>query len=61
MKEQPGDIRIVLRPLADGVPVPMRLKRLLKYALRLLGFRCLHVEEVKSEQPTEENRGNEMS
>ena len=29
-KPQPGDIRLILRPLASDVPVPIRLRRLLK-------------------------------
>lgn len=40
------DIRLVLRPLPDEVPVAIRLRQLLKYALRAQGFRLVRLEEV---------------
>jgi hypothetical protein len=44
--EQRRDIRLTLRPLASDWPAPIRLKRLLKAALRAWGFRCVCVEEL---------------
>jgi hypothetical protein len=34
-------------PDPDGVPAPVRLKRLLKIASRSLHLRCLAVQEIK--------------
>jgi hypothetical protein len=36
-----ADVCIVLRPLPDPVPAAVRLRRLLKAALRTYRFRCL--------------------
>ena len=41
---------LVLQALPDGVPAPVRLRRLLKALLRGYGFRCLAAEEVVTEE-----------
>jgi hypothetical protein len=43
---QPGDYRLILRPQPSPTPVAVRLRRLLKYALRVVGLKCLRVEEI---------------
>lgn len=44
--EQRSVLRITLQALPDIAPACVRLKRLLKYALRGLRLRCLRVEEI---------------
>jgi hypothetical protein len=39
-------VQIVLRALPDTVPVAVRLRSLLKYALRSCRFRCLAIQDV---------------
>lgn len=57
MKDQPGDYHLHIRPLASDVPARVRLRRLLKYALRQCGFRCLFpVEEISCEPPADPAR-----
>jgi hypothetical protein len=46
-----SDIRLTFRPLADDVPVPVRLRRLLKTALRQLRLKCTKVEDVPAGLP----------
>ena len=48
------DIRLTLHPLPDDVPVEVRLRQLLKVALRRFRLRCVSVEEVASpvQRPT---------
>ena len=47
----PPDIRLTLRPLTGAwVPVAVRLRRLLKFALRVCGLRCLSVEEIPANE-----------
>src|SRR5262249_19602641 len=43
MDDERCDYRIVLRPLASSVAEAIRLKAVLKYALRVAGFRCVSV------------------
>jgi hypothetical protein len=45
------DIRITLRPKPDAVPSNIRLRRLLKLALRAFGLVCVDVREVPAETP----------
>jgi hypothetical protein len=42
------DYRLTFRPLPgyDGPPPIIRVRRLLKIALRLLGLRCIEAKEV---------------
>ena len=44
--EPPPDYSIRLRPLHDSAPAAIRLRHLLKYALRGLGLRCISIKEV---------------
>jgi hypothetical protein len=41
-------VKLTFRPLADDVPVAIRLRQLLKHALRALRLRCVCVEDVDS-------------
>lgn len=50
MDEQP-DYRLVLRPLRREEPPVIRLRRLLKTALRAFGLKCVSVEEVRPDGP----------
>jgi hypothetical protein len=45
------DIGLVFRPLPDpeGVPVAVRVRRLLKYALRALRLKCVRLGEARSD------------
>jgi hypothetical protein len=43
------DIRVTLRPLAADAPVDVRLRNLLKTALRRDRLRCVRVEEVAAD------------
>jgi hypothetical protein len=51
-----SDSRLMLRlelrplPLADNAPLPIRLRCLLKYALRVCGLRCTSVEKIQAPQ-----------
>jgi hypothetical protein len=47
----PPDYRLTLRPLASDVPVPVRLRSVLKRLLRSYQFRAVAVEEVRAEPP----------
>lgn len=38
-----GAVVLTLRPLPDSIPVATRLRRLLKAALRVWGFRCTSI------------------
>jgi hypothetical protein len=38
--------RLTIEPARSNVPVPQRLRALLKYALRACNLRCLAVEEL---------------
>jgi len=38
-----GTITLTLRPMPSAIPVPIRLRALLKYALRGLSLRCVAV------------------
>lgn len=44
--KQPGDLVIVLRPLPSDVPLGVRLKGVLKYALRAADLKCVEAVEV---------------
>ncbi len=50
MPENPPRYRIIFRALASAVPVEVRLRRVLKYALRVAGLR---VEKVELLPPTD--------
>jgi hypothetical protein len=43
--------RVTLRPVGDGPPVAVRLRHLLKLALRACGLRCLAVEKIAAGKP----------
>jgi hypothetical protein len=45
------DVVIVLRPQSGREPTAVRLRRLLKFALRTLGLKCISVEDVR--RPTD--------
>ncbi len=47
-------VRLTFRPLADSVPAAIRLRRLLKIALRQLNLRCVAVEGAAPEVTTPE-------
>jgi hypothetical protein len=51
--EQPGDIRLTLRPLPSDGPVAARLKMLLKVALRRFDLRCVDVRAVSGREAPE--------
>jgi len=51
--EQPGDIVLTLRTTASSVPMPTRLKRLLKTCLRSFSFRAVDVRQVLEDQGSE--------
>jgi hypothetical protein len=46
MLEQPGDFRLVLRPLKDATPAIIRLRHALKHLLRAWNLRCVEAVEV---------------
>jgi hypothetical protein len=46
----PGDYRLLLRPLQDGCPPAVRLKRLLKVALRVFALCCVEAVELDQEE-----------
>jgi hypothetical protein len=50
------DYAVILRPLADGVPGPVRLRRYLKLALRGYRLRCVRVEAIAHDDKTTEGR-----
>lgn len=52
---RPGDLILTIRPLpdAEGVPVEVRLRKLLKFAARYLRLSCVWHEE---HQETEERK-----
>lgn len=54
--EQP-DFRLTLRPTPGDVPAAVRLRAVLKYALRACGLRCVRVEEVPRDGPGGRDRG----
>lgn len=41
-----AEVRLVFRPLADTVPWPHRVRRLLKFALRFCNLRCVRLENL---------------
>lgn len=49
--DPPRDWILRLRPLPDpgGAPVACKVRRLLKYALRACGLRCVDVREATAE------------
>lgn len=47
-------IRLTLKPLPDGVPPEIRLRRVLKSLLRTYGMRAVRVEWDEDEEPTDE-------
>jgi len=57
--DPPPDIRLVLRPLAGEVPVEIRLRQLLKYALRAQGFRLVALEEIAPDPKTPQRDGSQ--
>jgi hypothetical protein len=54
MDPSPNYVRLTFKPLPSDAPVEIRLKRLLKAALRWFGFRCVRVEEVSPIPPPPE-------
>jgi hypothetical protein len=52
--EPPDDWRLVFRPLPDDVPVPVRIRHLLKIALRSLRLKCVKLEPTPKNEPTKE-------
>lgn len=53
MSENRDEIRIILRPLADAVPWPNRLRMLLQIALRAFKLRCEKVEMLPADDKRE--------
>ena len=43
------DYRLTLRPLPSSIAPAIRLRALLKYALRACRLRCVHVEELPAD------------
>ena len=61
MKSCPTYI-LTLRPLASDVPPPIRLRRLLKIALRSCQLRCTDIREsAGSDKPADKETGREMT
>ncbi|HET6249490.1 MAG TPA: hypothetical protein VFE47_17505 [Tepidisphaeraceae bacterium] len=46
---------IILRPIDQAVPAEVRLRRLLKAALRAYGLRCIDVRELPADQERTNN------
>lgn len=46
--QQPGDYTLVLRPVRDPLdrPIGVRLRLLLKHALRAQALQCVHIEQA---------------
>jgi hypothetical protein len=44
--ERPGDWLLTFRSEGEGPPTVLRVRRLLKAALRAYGLRCVRVDEV---------------
>jgi hypothetical protein len=42
---------ITLEAQPNAIPETVRLRRLLKLALRAFGFRCVSVKEIKKKEP----------
>lgn len=42
---------LTFRPEGDGPPVELRVRRLLKLALRVCGLRCVGLREAAARQP----------
>jgi hypothetical protein len=49
-----ADVVLVLRPLPSAVPADVRLRQLLKYALRCQGLKCVAVRDAIKRPPTAE-------
>jgi hypothetical protein len=45
------DYLLRLRPERSAEPAPVRLRKLLKIALRALGLRCVHLKELVADAP----------
>jgi hypothetical protein len=46
-----NDVKLILRPLPDDVPVAIRLRAALKRLLRSYHLQCVHVEDVPAVAP----------
>jgi hypothetical protein len=44
----PNTYTITLEPLPEGPPAEIRIRRLLKIALRMLGLKCVNVTETNT-------------
>ncbi len=51
MPDPRPEYRLTFRALPGELPVPIRLRHLLKDALRSYGLRCTAIEEVKPSNP----------
>ena len=45
------EYHLILRPQGDGPPPWVRMRRLLKAALRTYGFKCMDIIEVPIDSP----------
>ncbi len=44
--QKPADVCLVLRPLPNGAPAAVKIRKLLKALLRVYGLKCVSVSEV---------------
>lgn len=57
MSDAPNEPNYVIefRPQPSAVPAPLRIRRLLKYALRSLGLKCISLQEKPKPDPSSLN------
>jgi hypothetical protein len=55
-QNEQSEIRLVFQPLRDAVPWSNRVRRLLKYALRACGLKCVRVEELPCDDGRSDTR-----
>ncbi len=54
MSQHKDEVILRFRPLRDAVPLPNRVRQLLKYALRTCKLKCERVEALPQTEPTVE-------
>jgi hypothetical protein len=54
-----GDFRVTLHAQTSDLPAIVRLRQLLKVALRGYGFRCTGLEEILNVPEIDRSNGNE--
>ena len=60
MADKTHDYLVRLRPIPGDCPPYLRLRRLLKFALRTLGLRCVEVREMTETPAAEGDQPKEV-